>query len=215
MRVTAFRAVEAARPLHNGAAMWRLLPLALLLVVGCAEPTKVIDRHVEGRYHVGYSPRDGQAIDFERTQMVFEDPELVPQCCLGVYRRTATTLELAVGNWVDSEGAVMQARLYVDGVGEGAQTVGLDAARVFVWYDAGAEGKHFVEPDPSTQVGGGLRVTGQLKLTSLHCIDEPDGPDGTGCALQAEGQWAFESIDGVVRSSGAFLTADSVGQLAI
>jgi hypothetical protein len=83
---------------------------------------------------------------------------------------------------------------------------------VFVWYDAGAEGEHFDEPAPSTQVGGGLPVTGQLKLTRLHCIDEPDE---LGCALQAEGQWAFESIDGAVRSSGAFLVDDSLGQLAI
>jgi hypothetical protein len=123
-----------------------------------------------------------------------------------VLRRTASTLEIVVGNYVDAGGAVAQLRLYVDGVvDESPQTIALAGARVAVAYDANGLGEHFLLPH-STNVVREVAVTGQVDLQQLHCLD---APDELGCALVADGDWAFESADGSVQSSGSFHEVDT------
>jgi hypothetical protein len=208
---TAFRAVEAARPLQNGAAMWKAIALISLASACSSLPDEatIRDRHVEGDYDLAYTPASGQPIVFQRGPTVFQDPAQEPQRCLTVLRRTASTLEIVVGNYVDSGGAVAQLHLYVDGVvAEGAQTVALDGARLVVSYDANDLGEHFLLPH-STNVVTEVAVTGELDLQQLQCLD---APDELGCALVADGDWTFESADGSVQSSGSFHEVDTTSQ---
>jgi len=191
--------------------MWRLAALAALCV-GCTSTdysATIVVKRLEGAYRFDYGP-----IAFERPDTtVFNDPETTPECCLGVYRRTATTLGFAIGNVVEPPNPfecqpVAQLRLYLDDVPAAAPhliDLGAATTRAFVWYAESDPGECLTVVNTSTSRPFELSVHGHVRLDTMHCSTEPDG---LGCALQAEGEWALESKDGALRSTGWFRSDD-------
>jgi hypothetical protein len=198
--------------------MRRLFVAALAMLAACdwGGPTPLTILHLKGAYEITYTPVEGKGVAFEREPTVFNDPDQPPVCCLGVYRRTASTFELAVGNRVeppvdagDACAPVVHLRVYVSGVDSAAPQVialGPDNTRAFLYYSeppAGAACPRYADPwrvSPREVV-----VTGELKFAVMHCLDEPDE---LGCALIANGGWTLTTADGALTSSGWFISND-------
>jgi hypothetical protein len=157
-----------------------------ILLVGCVthEPATITTKRLVGAYRIG---------DFVRERTVFNSPTTVPQCCLGIWRRTQTTLELVVG------GPLVTARIYIEDVLAAApQRLELGPTNTRAYVSQGRGSPTLIE------------VFGALDLGIFHCDDDPDE---LGCALTGKGAWDLSSADGTFSTNGWFESADSVGPL--
>jgi hypothetical protein len=141
-----------------------------------------------------------------------------------VIRRTDSTFEILLGNWIEiptSPGPtgcprVMTAYLKIDGVAEQAQTLALDSSNTAL--AVGYDDEQQADPCPRFMPEGvplyrkTLALTGQLKLETFHCASPPTE---LGCGLVATGSWALEGADDtstpVFTTSGSFVSADEAG----
>lgn len=157
-----------------------------ILLVGCVthDPATVTTKRLVGAYRIN---------DFELGRTVFNSPTTVPQCCLGIWRRAESTLELMVGS------PLVNVRIYIDDVLAAApQKLVLGPTNTAAYLSQGTA-------SPSSIVLSGL-----LDLGVFHCDDEPHS---LGCALTGKGAWALSSEDGSFSTNGWFESADTVGPL--
>jgi hypothetical protein len=196
--------------------------LLIVLAAGCTTPDRatVTALQLTGSYRFAATLASGEQITDSRDDVVFNSPTTVPQCCLGIWRRTESTLELGVGNWLPAPQpvagrcpAVAQARIYVTGVAAAPQTIELDAsnAHIEVHYveDERAPCPRAADVHDRAAAVETIAASGQIKLATLHCLD---APDDLGCALVASVAWAIDGRGStVVTTSGTLEANDEVG----
>ncbi|MBA3456967.1 MAG: hypothetical protein H0T42_28010 [Deltaproteobacteria bacterium] len=189
----------------------------VVLVVGCTthEPATLTTKRLVGAYDVAYAPVVGAAVDFVRERVVFNSPTTSPGCCLGIWRRTDTTLELSVGNENSAQDVcdpLVNVRVYIDEVLAAAPqkvVLGPTNTRAYLSYSE-PKGPPCRRAQDSQAGAQNIQLSGELDLGIFHCADEPDG---LGCALNAKGAWTLRSDDDRFSTNGWFESADTVAPL--